>query len=95
MGYALYQAQIGQKHRDVKPLKGLGAGVLEIISRYDGNTYRAVYTVRWSQAIYVLHAFQKKASQGRKTPKHDIHLVRQRLKQAERHYEVNYGKGQT
>lgn len=95
IGYALYQAQIGQKHRDIKPLKGLGAGVLEIVSRHDGNTYRAVYTIRWPEAIYVLHAFQKKASQGRKTPKHDVDLIRQRLKQAEKHYEANYGKDKT
>lgn len=65
VGYALYQAQIGSKHRDVKPFKGQGPGVLEIVSRYDGDTFRAVYTVRFRKALYVLHAFQKKGKERR------------------------------
>ncbi len=92
MGFAIYQAQIGMKHRDVKPLKGLGGGILEVVSRYDRNAYRAVYTVRFEQAVYVLHAFQKKSKKGVATPKREIELVKQRLTAAQDHYEENYGK---
>ena len=93
IGFALYQAQVGLRHRDVKPLKGLGSNVLEVISRYDGGTYRAVYTVRFKAAVYVLHAFQKKAKRGAQTPRHDIDLIRDRLKVAEQHYKNTYGGG--
>ena len=93
MGFALYQAQTGSKHRDAKPLHGLGSGVLEVVSRHDSDTYRAVYTVPFEAAVYVLHAFQKKAKKGIATPKHEIEVVKQRLQAAERHYEANYGKG--
>lgn len=95
IGFALYQAQLGIRHRDAKTLKGLGNGILEIVSRHDGDTWRAVFSVRWREAVYVLHAFQKKSRQGRKTPKQDMELVRQRLKVAERHYENTYGKNKT
>ena len=91
-GFALYQAQAGLKHRDAKPLKGLGAHVLEIVSRHDGDTYRAVYTVRFKAAVYVLHAFQKKAKRGIETPRHGIDLVKHRLKAAEQHYTKTYGE---
>ena len=57
VGFALYQAQAGFKHRDAKPLKGLSAHVLEVVSSHDGDTYRAVYTVQFKAAVYVLHAF--------------------------------------
>lgn len=90
IGFAVYQAQIGLKHRDAKPLKGLGSGVVEVVSRYDGESYRAIYTVRFKAAIYVLHAFQKKAKRGIKTPKSEIHLIRHRLKAAEQHYRGVY-----
>ena len=93
IGFAIYQAQAGLKHRDAKSLKGLGAGVLEVVSRYGGETYRAVYTVRYEGAIYVLHAFQKKARKGIATPKQDIDLIKHRLKAAERHYEEACGDG--
>ena len=87
MGYALYQAQCGGKHPDAKPLKGFkGAGVLEVIEDFDGDTYRAVYTVKFDGAVYVLHAFQKKSKQGIVTPKQDIELVEARLKRAKEHY---------
>ena len=77
MGYALYQAQIGEKHGRAKPLKGFGgAGVLEIVTDYVGDTFRAVYTVKFSTAIYVLHAFQKKSKSGIKTPTEDLELIR-------------------
>ncbi len=93
IGFALYQAQIGLKHRDAKPLKGLGSGVVEVVSRYDGDTYRAIYTVRFKAAVYVLHAFQKKSKQGIKTPKPEIHLIRHRMKAAEQHYRDVYAGG--
>jgi len=83
-GYALYLAQIGKKHEDAKPLKGFGsAGVLEVVEDWHGNTYRAVYTVRFAAAVFVLHVFQKKARKGIETPKHEIALIRERLKAAE------------
>ena len=92
VGFALYQAQAGLKHRDAKPLKGFGAHVLEVISRHDGDTYRAVYTVRFKAAVYVLHAFQKKAKRGIATPKQEIDLVKRRLKAAAQHYTNTYGE---
>jgi phage-related protein len=82
-GYALYLAQIGEKHEDAKPLKGFGsAGVLEVVADWHGDTYRAVYTVRFTAAVFVLHAFQKKARKAIETPKHEIALIRKRLKAA-------------
>lgn len=94
IGYGLYQAQTGGKHPDAKPLKGFrGSGVLEIVEDHDGNTYRAVYTVRMAGAVYVLHAFQKKSKNGVATPKHDIDLVKERLKRARAHY-VDWSKRQ-
>jgi phage-related protein len=85
MGYALYVAQVGGKHPRAKPLKGFrGAGVLEVVDDYQGDTYRAVYTVRYADAVYVLHAFQKKSTRGIETPARDIAVVRARLQQAER-----------
>jgi len=92
MGFAIYQAQAGLKHRDAKQFMGLGSGVAEIVSRHDGDTFRAVYTVRFKAAIYVLHAFQKKAKRGIATPKPEIDLIKRRLKTAAQHYEAYYGK---
>ena len=92
IGFALYQAQAGLKHRDAKPLPGLGAGVMEVVSDHDTNTWRAVYVVRFRDAVYVLHAFQKKSKRGIATPKTEIDLVRRRLKTAAEHYAANYGK---
>jgi phage-related protein len=86
MGYALYLAQVGDKHADAKPLKGFGgAGVLEVIEDYAGDTYRAVYTVKFANAVYVLHAFQKKAKRGIATPKRDLDTIKSRLKRAQEH----------
>jgi phage-related protein len=83
IGYALYEAQKGNKHPNAKPLHGFGgAGVLEVVEDYDGNTYRAVYTVRLGGRVYVLHAFQKKSKKGAKTPKAEIDLLKARLKWA-------------
>ena len=89
-GFALYQAQVGLRHRDVKLLRGLGSDILEIVSRYDGDTFRAIYTVRFRGVVYMLHAFQKKSKRGRATPKPEIDLVRSRLQTAAQHYRANY-----
>jgi phage-related protein len=83
-GYALHLAQIGVKHGQAKPLKGHGsAGLLEVVENWRGDTYRAVYTVRFSDAVYVLHCFQKKSTRGIATPKPDLDLIESRLKAAE------------
>lgn len=91
VGYALYQAQIGLKHREAKPLRGLGSNVLEVVARHEGDAFRAVYTVRFKAAVYVLHAFQKKAKRGIATPKPEIDLIRRGLRAAEQHHSENYG----
>jgi phage-related protein len=88
IGFALYLAQSGEKHRDAKPLKGFGgASVLEIVEDFETDTYRAVYTVRQRSGVYVLHAFQKKSKHGIKTSKRDLDLIAQRLKEAIRYDE--------
>jgi phage-related protein len=92
MGNALGIAQFGGTAPTAKPWKGLGPGVLEIVEAHDGNAYRAVYTVRFEKAIYVLHAFQKKSPSGIRTAKRDVDLVAERLKSAARDYEEQYGK---
>jgi len=85
MGYALYVAQLGGKHRGAKALSGFGgAGVLEIVKDYRGDAFRAVYTLRHRERVYVLHAFQKKSKTGRETPRRDKELIAQRLREAER-----------
>jgi phage-related protein len=84
VGYALYVAQNGDKADNAKPLQGLGSGVLEVVENYDGDTYRAVYTVRFATAVYVLHAFQKKSKRGIATPPKDMMLIEARLKAAQR-----------
>jgi phage-related protein len=82
-GYALYLAQAGDRHPDARPMKGFqGAGVLEIVDSFAGNAYRAMYTVRFADAVYVLHAFQKKSKSGIATPKEDVELIKRRLKDA-------------
>ena len=87
IGHALYAAQKGETDPSAKPLKGFGgASVMEIIDRHDTNTYRAVYTVRFAGAVYVLHVFQKKSKRGIATPRKDIDLIKQRLVVAERDY---------
>jgi phage-related protein len=95
VGYVLYLAQCGEKHLSAKPLKGFkGAGVLEVVEGFDGDTYRAVYTVKLAGVIYILHAFQKKSKQGIATPKQDIELIEARLKRAKEHYLETYSKQQ-
>lgn len=84
MGQALLDAQYGDKHPRAKPLQGFGgAGVLEIVDDYDGDTYRAVYTVRLRSGVYVLHVFQKKATRGISMPKPEMERIRARLRMAE------------
>ena len=83
-GYALWVAQTGGRHRHAKPMQGFGgAAVLEVIENFDGDTYRAVYTVKFEEAIYVLHVFQKKSTKGIETPKRDVELIKTRLREAE------------
>ncbi len=94
IGYALYAAQRGSKHEAAKPLRRLGAGLLEVVVDFDRSTFRAVYTVRFAQAVYVLHVFQKKAKRGISTPRHEIDVIRSRLKLAEAHYLEKYGEDQ-
>jgi phage-related protein len=83
-GVALFAAQIGETPPSAKPLRGFGgAGVLELIENDAGGTYRAVYTVRYATAVYVLHVFHKKSKRGRETPQADIDLIKERLRRAE------------
>ena len=91
VGFALSAAQYGGKHPSAKPWKGEGPGILEVVKDHDGDTYRALYTVRFANAVYVLHAFQKKSPQGIATRKSDVALVKERLKLAQRDYEERYG----
>lgn len=91
MGSALGIAQFGGTAPTAKPWKGLGPGILEIVEAHRGNAYRAVYTVRFEQAVYVLHAFQKKSPSGRRTAARDVDRVAERLKAAQRDYEEHYG----
>jgi phage-related protein len=81
-GFELFLVQTGQHPPSAKPLRGLGSGTLELIENFDGDAYRAVYTVRFSDAVYVLHAFKKKSKRGVKTPQADIELIKRRLKAA-------------
>ncbi len=91
VGFALSAAQYGGKHPSAKPWKGEGPGVLEVVKDYDGDTYRALYTVRFANAVYVLHAFQKKSPHGIATRQSDVTLVKARLKLAQKDYEERYG----
>lgn len=88
LGFALWQAQLGRKHRDAKVVNGFGgAGVLEVVADHDGDTYRAAYTVKFAGSVYVLHAFQKKSKKGLETPRAEMELIRRRLKAAEKDHE--------
>jgi phage-related protein len=97
MGYALYLAQVGSKHPDAKPLRGFrGAGVLEVVDDFDGDTYRAVYTVKLQGVVFALHVFQKKSKKGKKTPQQDLELVRRRFRRAEEiHAEMVNARGES
>ena len=95
-GYALYIAQMGGVHPDAKPLRGYGGhNVMEVVANFDGDTYREVYTVRFEEAVYILHVFQKKSHQGIRTPQRDLATINARLKQAEaRHRQYLQAKRQ-
>jgi phage-related protein len=84
IGFALEEVQRGEKPVNAKPLKGIASGVLEILSHSKGGAFRAVYTVRFASAVYVLHVFQKKSKRGIATPLREIELIRRRLAQAEK-----------
>lgn len=91
IGYALFSAQQNRTHPSVKPLKGFkGINVLEIVENFDGDTYRAIYTVKFEGVVYVLHAFQKKSHKGISTPKKEIDLINKRFKLAQEDYQKNY-----
>lgn len=92
IGSALSVAQFGGKHPKAKPWKGEGSGVLEVVEDHKGDTFRAVYTVRFHEAVYVLHAFQKKSTRGIKTAQRDVELVSDRLRLAREDYSIRYGK---
>ena len=83
-GYALSLAQAGDQHDAAKVLKGFGSGgVLEVVEDDRSGTYRAVYTVKFEEAVFVLHCFQKKSKRGIATPKEDRAIIHARLKVAE------------
>src|SRR3954451_15206006 len=92
MGSALGLAQFGGQHASANPWKGQGPGIFELVEDHNGDTYRAVYTVRFKEVVYVLHAFQKKSPKGIRTAQVDIDLVERRLKVAQADYEARYGK---
>jgi phage-related protein len=93
-GYALYEAQCGGELLSAKALKGFGGrGVLEVVEDFDGNTYRAVYTVRFAGVVYVLRAFQKKSKTGIATPKAEIETIKMRLRAAEADYKARFRTG--
>lgn len=94
-GFALHQAQVGAKHPQARPLSGFGsAGVLEVVEDDDGSTFRAVYTVKLQDAVYVLHCFKKKSTKGIATPKPDMDLIRERLSGAKAHSEASLKKSE-
>lgn len=92
LGNALGLAQFGGRHPSAKPWKGQGPGVFEVVEDHDGDTFRAVYTVRFKEVVYVLHAFQKKSPSGIRTARTDIKLIERRLKLAQQDYEAGRGK---
>ena len=92
IGYALSAVQFGGNPPSAKPWRGLAPGVHEIVEDDKSGTFRAVYTVRFRKAVYVLHAFQKKSPSGARTARTDIDLIEKRLKSARADYEERYGK---
>ncbi len=92
IGTALSVAQFGGKHPHTKPWRGEGPGVFEVVENHRADTFRAVYTVKFESAVYVLHAFQKKSPSGIKTARKDVGLIGRRLSEARTDYEVRYGK---
>ncbi|MGQ0714706.1 MAG: type II toxin-antitoxin system RelE/ParE family toxin [Gemmatimonadaceae bacterium] len=92
-GYGLHEAQLGRHPRGAKPLRGALAGLVELIDDFDGNTYRAVYTVKLAGVVYVLHVFQKKSTRGIATPKRELDVIRERWQRATVHYAEHYPPG--
>lgn len=92
VGYALGVVQQGGMPPSAKHWKGEGAGVLEIVEDHRGDTFRVVYAIRFEQAIYVLHCFQKKSPSGIRTASTDVELIHERLKLAKADYGVRYEK---
>jgi phage-related protein len=92
LGNALGVAQFGGKHPSAKPWKGQGPGVFEVVEAHDGNTYRAVYTVRFQDVVYVLHAFQKKSPNRIRTAQSEIDMVERRLKIAQQDHQARHAK---
>lgn len=82
IGSSLYEVQLGDKPNNAKPLRGIGSGVFEIVTRFDSDTYRTVYAVQIGSCIYVLHAFQKKSPKGIKTAQKDVELIKKRYRAA-------------
>ncbi|MDQ6967050.1 MAG: type II toxin-antitoxin system RelE/ParE family toxin [Mariprofundaceae bacterium] len=93
-GYAIHLAQNGSQHLEAKPFKGVGGGVPEVVEDHDSDTYRAVYSVKFREAVFVLHVFKKKSKKGRETPKADVDLIKSRLKLAQELYDLLKKKGE-
>lgn len=92
-GFALHQAQRGRHHRAAKRLAGALAGLIEVVDDFDGETFRAVYTVKLVGVVYVLHVFQKKSTRGIAIPKHELTTIRERWQHAKRHHAAHYHAG--
>ncbi len=92
-GFALHQAQLGRHHRAAKRLMGEFAGLIEVVDDFDGDTYRAVYTVKLAGVVYVLHVFQKKSTRGIGMPKHELITIRERWQRAKAHHAAHYREG--
>jgi phage-related protein len=90
LGYAIHLAQLGLHHRASKRLKGDFAGLIEVVDDFDGDTYRAIYTVKLAGVVYVLHVFQKKSTSGVATPRADLGLIRERWRRAKEHYATHH-----
>lgn len=91
--HGIHLATIGSAHVDSKPLKGFGGrSVVEIIGNGRGETYRAIYTVKYQECIYVLHVFKKKSTKGISMPKKEQKVLEERIKTASAHYKKTYGK---
>lgn len=91
VGYALHVAQLGEHPPEAKRLKGELFGILEIVADFDGDSYRAVYTVKLAGVVYVLHVFQKKSTRGIATPRREIELIKERYRWARSHHATHYG----
>jgi len=91
-GFELFLVQTGQHPPSAKPLRRLGSGTIELVEDFDGDTYRAIYTIRFSEAVYVLHAFKKKSKRGTRTPQSDIDLIKRRLRDAVHDHALRFTK---